>query len=211
MPPAGRAARGTPGRGRARSWSATSPRVVARPATAAMRATMGSSSSRRPARSASRPAARARRGAPQAPRRAAGGPLPGAQPLGLVSVDGTLNVLKPVEVTGAATILLHAQGQGTNILIDATVTAGSGNINLRARGDGTLSPPALVTTDGQVIVDSQGQLPPGIEVVFTGQDEWTGQGPTDVTGGQLEGMDAQGNPIAAAISAILVDPVNPST
>ncbi|OGL02809.1 MAG: hypothetical protein A3E31_16285, partial [Candidatus Rokubacteria bacterium RIFCSPHIGHO2_12_FULL_73_22] len=136
--------------------------------------------------------------------------ISGGQPLGLVSVDGTLNVLKPVEVTGAATILLHAQGQGTNILIDATVTAGSGNITLRASGFVILSAPDLVTTDGQVIVDSQGQLAPGIEVVFTGQDEWTGQGPTDVTGGQLEGMDAQGNPIAAAISAILVDPVNPS-
>ena len=136
--------------------------------------------------------------------------LGAAQPLVVKTINGTLNVLKPVEVAGAGTILLHAEGAGTNILLDATVKSGTGNITLRASGFVIQSAQDLASTEGQVIVDSQGQLAPGIEVLFTGQDTWTGQGPSSVTGGQMEGMDAQGNPIAAAITAILIDPINPS-
>ncbi len=42
----------------------------------------------------------------------------------------------------------------------------------------------------------------------SGQTDFVGQGPTMTTGGQVMGMDNQGNPVAGAIQAVAVNPLN---
>src|SRR5262245_30013210 len=41
-----------------------------------------------------------------------------------------------------------------------------------------------------------------------GIPDWLEQGPGPITGGSVQGMDPQGNPVAGAIQAIVVDPTN---
>ncbi|HEV8290810.1 MAG TPA: hypothetical protein VGP94_02755, partial [Tepidisphaeraceae bacterium] len=63
---------------------------------------------------------------------------------------------------------------------------------------------------GGAVVDSLEQRVL-LTVTTPGIPDWIEQGPGPISGGQVAGMSAQGNPVAGAINAIAISPTNPNT
>jgi len=124
------------------------------------------------------------------------------------TVNGTLTVDDPVQALGAGVILLEAQGQGRDIVVNAAVKSDTGNVTVTATGFVTQSVTGSVTTSdpGQVTITSDEQLPPGLSIYLLGQSDWIEQGPEQTSGCASMGMDPQGNPNSAAIQWIVVHP-----
>ena len=80
--------------------------------------------------------------------------------ISVVARTGTLNVAYPVSTVGAGTILLHAEGLGHDLMLNANVSSVTGAITLRASGQVVQAPAASVTTTGSLVIDSQGNLHP---------------------------------------------------
>ncbi len=49
----------------------------------------------------------------------------------------------------------------------------------------------------------------GTVLALTGAPVWESAGPTGTTGGQTEGLEAQGNPVSGAILTVVINPLNP--
>ena len=96
-------------------------------------------------------------------------------------------------------LLVSAPGVAVT-LHDASFAAGVVNAALSSIESATLAAPAL---NG----DSTFTGPVSL---LTSDTAWTAVGPFTTTGGQVEGMDPQGNPVAGALNIALINPDNPN-
>jgi hypothetical protein len=124
--------------------------------------------------------------------------------------DGGLIVDAPIEAAGSGAITLETQGTARDLLILNVIRSGTGSINLTATGFVTQSPTGDVLTAGALTVHSGGEVPAGFEADLSGAFDWLEQGPETSLGGQIMGMDIQGNPVSGAIQSILVHPTDPN-
>lgn len=134
------------------------------------------------------------------------------------TVDGDITVDQQVSAERIGVIVLWAQGKNNtvcrDILINAAVVSATGNITVEASGvvivDAEKGGKVTTTPPGQGAIISHEVVPEGLTVSLSGDFEWVEQGPSLSQGGQVTGMDAQGNAVSAAIQSIYVHPTNPS-
>ncbi len=110
-----------------------------------------------------------------------------------------------INADGSGAVTLQAKGASQSITINTQVKSASGNISLLAPVM-VLNPVNLVTTGTISVVTSASTF----DVNQSGTVEWISQGPAQTIGGQVEGLDQQGNPVSGAIQAIAVDPSDPN-
>ena len=125
---------------------------------------------------------------------------------GIVINDGTAPTDSiGINANGAGAVTLQAKGASQSITINTQVKSASGNISLLAPVM-VLNPVNLVTTGTISVVTSASTF----DVNQSGTVEWISQGPAQTIGGQVEGLELQGNPVSGAIQAIAVDPSDPN-
>ncbi|MCP3904910.1 MAG: hypothetical protein GY715_14895, partial [Planctomycetes bacterium] len=82
-------------------------------------------------------------------------------PIKVVASDGTLTVSNAVSAHGTGDVLLDAQGTDHDVVIDAAVTSGSGNVTITAADDvdqdanvSTVGGDILITAGGDIDMDA---------------------------------------------------------
>jgi hypothetical protein len=133
---------------------------------------------------------------------------------GQAGVDSTID-------GGGGYNVLDYSAYTTQVSVDLSVGRATGARSVRNIQDATGLPSASLTgvpqwqpvgpsgttsgdssSDGAPILTEPGVIP--------GVDATDSVGPTESTGGPVEGMQAQGNPVSGAVTAIAVDPTDPN-
>jgi hypothetical protein len=134
------------------------------------------------------------------------------------TINGILSIDKDIIAAGSGNIECKAgnidvpdEGEGRDIRLNAIVQSQTGNITLEARGFVVQAEGGRAETNapGTIKITSHQEIPPGLSVDLSGQFDWITQGPEELSGGQIMGMDEQGKPVSAAIQSVFVHPTDP--
>ncbi len=102
---------------------------------------------------------------------------------------------------GGADIDVLVSAPGVDVtLTDATFVAGGLSVAIASIETATLVAPTL----------NAASTFSGVISLLASEASWTPVGPFSTTGGQVEGMEPQGNPVAGAINIVVVDPLHPN-
>jgi hypothetical protein len=121
----------------------------------------------------------------------------------LATTDGHLTVDSEINLAGKSPISIKSFGNGKNIVLNASVTSGSGDIILHAWGTVTQNSPASATTaaPGKVSIIENEEPVRGDCIVWP---LWIHQGPAPQNGGRLL-VGIADQPVTGAVQDIAVD------
>ena len=106
-----------------------------------------------------------------------------------------------VTLLGGADIDVLVSAPGVDVtLTDASFVAGGLSVAIASIETATLVAPTL----------NAASTFSGVISLLASEASWTPVGPFSTTGGQVEGMEPQGNPVAGAINIVVVDPLHPN-
>jgi hypothetical protein len=120
---------------------------------------------------------------------------------------------------GDDTIALNQTRQIASIVIDGGAGNNALNVSaLPATFAAFEDSVSMTLSDGTHTISATNIIPPagatlGVRALATldGGEAWTPVGPYTDTGAQVEGMEAQGNPVAGAVNLVAIDPNNSNT
>jgi len=122
------------------------------------------------------------------------------------AAGGTLIIENDVSAAGSGRVELR----GRDIFFDAAVSSVSGDVYIITDGIVSKSERASADTTGDIGIQGLGQFPAGVGIDLSADFDWLAQGPEVSTGGQVLGMDTQGNPVSAAIQSVYQHPTDPN-